>query len=365
MLEADRAILDDPDRISSQDPGGMFDLLAAWPSQWWTASDPILDAGWPEVPADGFRHVVVSGMGGSAIGGDFLNACFGDALGIPLIVNRSCDCPPFAGPETLFIAVSYSGNTEETLSSLAGALERGAVTAGVTGGGRLEAEFRRTGGQVYLIPGGLPPRQALAPLFLTQMKLLQGVGVVPESSEAIAETGETLGKLARLYAPDVPTDENPAKQMAYALFKRVPVIYGVQGRTDAVAVRWRGQIHENSKNWATAAALPELDHNEIAGWFSLSSITQQVVSLVFLEDREDGERMIRRREMTWDAVAPHVAGAFAVQSSGESRLARLFSLVILGDFVSCYLAVLNEVDPLPVPAIEELKKALNAGSAEA
>ena len=139
----------------------------------------------------------------------------------------------------------------------------------------------------------------------------------------------------------------------------------MQGLTDAVALRWRSQIHENSKNWATMAALSELDHNEITSWLSLSSITQQVVSLVFLEDREDGDLMFRRRQITWDAVSPHVAGAFTVQSQGESRLARLFSLVLLGDFVSCYLAVLNQVDPLPVPVIEELKQALSIGSSKA
>ena len=292
MSEGERAILDDRDRILEQDRGGMFDLLASWSTQWRSAADMVPETRWPEVPTDGFRHVVVSGMGGSAIGGELLSACFGDVLSIPLIIRRSYECPEFVGPETLFIAVSYSGNTEETLSSLAGAISRGAIAVAVTSGGRLKSKFREKGVPVYLIPEGLPPRQALAPLFLTQMRLLQGVGVIPESSEGVAEAGEILDELARLYSPNVPTDKNPAKQMAYALFNRVPVIYGVQGLTDAVALRWRSQIHENSKNWATMAALPELDHNEITSWLSLSSITQQVVSLVFLEDREDGDLML-------------------------------------------------------------------------
>lgn len=362
VSEGERAVLDDRAQILDQDRGGMFNLLASWSTQWRSAADMIPSIGWPEVPTSGFRNVVISGMGGSAIGGDLLSACFGDVLRIPLIVRRSYECPEFVGPETLFIAVSYSGNTEETLSSLAGAIGRGAIAVAVTSGGRLKSEFRDKNVPVYSIPEGLPPRQALAPLFLAQMRLLQGVGVIPESSEGIEEVGETLDELARLYSPDVSTDTNPAKQMAYALFNRVPVIYGVQGLTEAVALRWRTQIHENSKNWATTAVLPELDHNEITSWLSLSSITQQVISLVFLEDREDGDRMLRRRQITWDAVSPHVAGAFTVQSQGESRLARLFSLVLLGDFVSCYLAVLNRIDPLPVPVIEELKQTLNAGS---
>ncbi|MFQ5914819.1 MAG: bifunctional phosphoglucose/phosphomannose isomerase [Nitrospinota bacterium] len=363
MGKAEAAILDDPGRIALQDPNGMFGLLAQWPEQWRSAAALAQGVRLPEgARTSGFRHVVISGMGGSAIGGDLLRSCLGDSLIVPLIVHRSYSCPGFVNPNTLFIAVSYSGNTEETLSSFADALERGAEVAGVTTGGALEEECRRAGKAVFPVPRGLPPRQALSYLFLPVLALAQELGLANDQDSAIGETGEVLLELVRAYGPEAPTAGNPAKSLAVLLHGRVPAVYGVEGRTGAVAVRWRGQFHENSKNWATSNVLPEMNHNEIAGWPSLSGLTQKAVYVIFLEDLEDGERMARRREITRELIAPHVSGTITVQSRGESRLARLFSLVVLGDFVSCYLAVLNRVDPLPVPAIEDLKKALAAPS---
>ncbi len=362
--EPNAAVLDDPGRIARQDPSGMFSLLARWPQQWQEAAERAKDARLPEESqargsgTGGFRHVVVSGMGGSAIGGDLLRSYLGDSLSVPLVVNRSYACPAFVGPDTLFVAVSYSGNTEETLSSLAEALRRGAEVAGVAGGGRLQEECQRAGKVVFPVPGGLPPRQALGYLLLPVLGLLESLGLAADQSSAIEETGEVLAELVDAYGPDVPAAENPAKDLAISLHGKVPVIYGVEGRTDAVAVRWRGQIHENSKNWATSNVLPELDHNEVTGWRSLSAVTREAVWLIFLEDVEDGERMARRRELTRGLISPFVSGAVTVQSRGRGRLARLLSLVLLGDFVSCYLAVLNRVDPFPVPLIEDLKKAL-------
>jgi glucose/mannose-6-phosphate isomerase len=359
-------LLDDPGSIARRDPGGMFGLLAGWPGQWRSAAARAKDAEWPEgPPAGGFQNLVISGMGGSAIGGDLLNACLGDALGIPLVVNRSDACPGFVGPGTLFVAVSYSGETEETLSAAAEALGRGAEVVGVTSGGALASKCSRAGKAVFTAPGGLPPRQALAHLFLPMLGLVQALGLADDQSTAVEETGQILSEAAGLYGPAVPAAENPAKRLAFALHGKIPVVYGVQGRTAAAATRWRDQFHENSKNWAAANALPELDHNEIASWHSLSALTRRVVCVIFLEDPEDGARMARRRQLTRDAIAPHVAGAFSVPSRGRSRLARLFSLVVQGDFVSGYLAVLNEADPLPVPAIDDLKTALAADSPKA
>ncbi|MFQ5692348.1 MAG: bifunctional phosphoglucose/phosphomannose isomerase [Nitrospinota bacterium] len=365
---AQAAVLDEPGRIADQDPGGMFALLGRWPEQWEAAASLARGARLPEASAarrasgTGFRHVVVSGMGGSAIGGDLLRSYLADSMRVPLVVNRSYACPAFVGPDTLFVAVSYSGGTEETLAAVSAALERGAEVAGVTSGGRLENKCRRAGKAVFPVPGGLPPRQALGYLFLSVLGLLEGLGLAPDQASAVEETGDLMSYLVRSYGSEVPTAENPAKILAVSLHGRIPVIYGVQDRTDAVALRWRGQFHENSKNWAASNALPELDHNEITSWPALSGLTRKSVAVIFLEDAEDGARMERRREITRRLIAPHVADVAGVRSRGRSRLARLFSLVLLGDFVSAYLAVLNRVDPLPVPVIEDLKKALTENS---
>ncbi|MBI2881153.1 MAG: bifunctional phosphoglucose/phosphomannose isomerase [Candidatus Tectomicrobia bacterium] len=359
----DADTLDDPGEVARRDPNGMFTLLRRWPEQWKEAAALAREARLPGgAPPGGFRHVVISGMGGSAIGGDLLRSHLADSLAVPLVVNRSYACPGFVGPDTLFVAVSYSGNTEETLASLADALHRGAEVVGVTSGGALGEECRRAGKTVLIIPRGLPPRQALGHLFLPALGLLAGLGLAPDPSAAIEETGKRMREWVRAYGPEVPARENEAKRLAASLRGRVPVVYGVQDRTDAVALRWRGQFHENSKNWASSNVLPELDHNEINAWASLSELTRRCVTLIFLEDEEDGGRMVRRREITRELIAPHVSACLSVRSSGRCRLARLFSLIVLGDFASCYLAVLNRVDPLPVPVIEDLKKALAAPS---
>ena len=355
------AVLDETDRIAQLDPNGMFGILSGWPEQWQNAAGLAKKVQMPGAVRTGrFQHVVISGMGGSAIGGDLLNDYLSDSLTVPLTVSRSYTCPPHVGRNTLFVAVSYSGNTEETLSALSGALQREAEVVAVTTGGAAEEECQRAGRPVIRVPKGLPPRQALGYLFLSVLGILEGVGLAGKQKGAMDETGGLLSDWVREYGPEAPLSENRAKDLAVSLHGKVPVIYGVQGRTGAVASRWRGQFHENSKNWATFNVLPELDHNEITGWASLSEVTRKLVYLIFLEDSEDGERMARRREITRKLIGPHVSGWSRVASHGKGRLARLFSLIVLGDFVSCYLALLNDVDPLPVPVIEDLKKALAA-----
>lgn len=353
------AVLDEPDHIAQFDPNGMFDILSGWPEQWQKAAGLVNNAQLPGAGGTGrFRNVVISGMGGSAIGGDLLNDYLSDSLTVPLSVSRSYTCPPYVSRDTLFVAVSYSGNTEETLSALKEALKRKAEVVAVTTGGALAEECGRAGRPVIPIPKGLPPRQALGYLFLPVLGVLERMGLAEGQKAAVEETKGLLAGWVQEYGPVVPHLENRAKTLAAALHKKVPVIYGVQGRTGAVASRWRGQFHENSKNWATSNVLPELDHNEITSWATLSDVTRRLVYLIFLEDSEDGQRMERRREITRKLIEPDVSGAISIRSSGESRLARLFSLIVLGDFVSCYLAVLNGVDPLPVSVIEDLKKEL-------
>ena len=363
MGEPAKGLLDDPAHRSRVDRHGMFEILGRWPEQWAEATKlarQVTDCR-DSKGLDETAHVVVAGMGGSAIGGDLLRSCTSDTLGVPLAVSRSHLPPAFVGGRTLFIAVSYSGNTEETLSATTLARRAGARVIAVASGGRLAAECQERGEQVICVPSGLPPRQALAFLFLPLLGLLQGLGFLGDQTAAMEETERLLKVLVDRYGPDRPSGENPAKDLAAALFERVPVIYGVQDRTDAVAVRWRGQFHENSKVWASANVLPELDHNEVTAFASLPELTRARLQVVFLEDSEDSPRIARQIELTRDLIAPQVAGVTCARTEGESRLSRLFSLIVLGDFVSCYLALLYGVDPLPVPVIESLKRALAEG----
>jgi glucose/mannose-6-phosphate isomerase len=341
----------------------MFGILGRWPEQWAEATRLArqVAGSWEWVDPAGLAHIVVAGMGGSAIGGDLLRSYTSDVLRIPLIVSRSYVPPAFVGGKTLFIAASYSGDTEETLSAAALARRAGARVMALTSGGRLALECRGGGEAVISLPSGFPPRQALAYLFLPLLGVLQGLRLLPDETAALEETGRLLELLVGRYGPDRPVGENPAKALAASLFERFPVIYGVQDRTDAIALRWRGQFHENSKVWACANVLPELDHNEVTAFTSLPQLTRASLHVIFLEDREVSPRMARRLLLTRDLIAPQVAGVTSAKGEGESRLARIFSLVVLGDFVSCYLALLYGVDPLPVPVIEALKGAMAEG----
>jgi|SRR5579871_3922375 len=352
--------LNDPPGREALDPKDMMGLVLAFPKQCREAV-AIGQQAWSAPAGEAaIRQVVVTGLGGSAIGGD-LARCLMDAYGVvPLIVNRDYSLPRYVGPETLVVALSYSGNTEETLAAYAEAKAEEAQRAVITSGGKLGALAVADDVPIAIVPGGQPPRSATGYLFFPLIACLAQYDLLDRDlSDEIMETLALLERMAVRLGPDVPAAQNPAKRLAVALYEKLPLIYGSQGYRGAVAYRWKSQINENAKEAAFANVLPEQNHNEILAW-ALAQRQAKNWSVVFLRDPEETAalpRIARRVEVTRDVIAPE-ANVHEVWAEGRSLLARMFHLVTFGDFVSVYLAYLNGICPTRIDAIDQLKAEL-------
>jgi glucose/mannose-6-phosphate isomerase len=334
----------------------MRNLLSSFPVQFEAAIE--LAAGISlEVPS-GINNVVVSGMGGSAIGGDVVRAALGKTMRIPMLVNRDYGLPSFADASSLIFACSYSGNTEETLSAYRDALSSNANVVCITSGGELSDRAESDGFPWIKIPSGLPPRAALGYSSVVLLGALQALRLIPDMSEALRETHRLLVDLADRYAPEIPEHENEAKLLARLLHGKVVAVYASSGILGAAAVRWRGQIEENAKTLAFHHVLPEMNHNELVGWENPERVLKHV-GVVLLRDREDHPQVQRRFEFTRDLVKDKAGMVQEAWTQGNSLLARIFSVIYFGDFLSLYLAYLNSADPTPVSVIDRLKLKLS------
>jgi glucose/mannose-6-phosphate isomerase len=308
-------------------------------------------------PWDSPGGIIVAGMGGSAIGGELARAVLGDHASRPLLTARAYGLPPWTTHETTVVCVSYSGDTEETLACYEAAGVIGARRVVVTSGGALADMARADGVAVIPVSGGYQPRHAVAYMTVGVLEVAALAGVGPRMNSEIDVAADHLEELVIEWGPDG-SDASEAKALARALAGTVPVLGGA-GLTTPIAYRWKSQINENAKTPAWAAELPELDHNEIVGWGSANEFGR--FSAVFLDDDDTHPRVKERIDLTARLVRPGATGVHRVSSRGRTTVERVFSLVLLGDLVSLYLAVLRGVDPAPVDAIEELKAGLAEG----
>ncbi len=355
-----------PARVAEFDRGDMLGAIAALPGQFLdgyaTARERLAGAffgTFPAIPPAEPDGVVVCGMGGSAIGADLVLACLPD-LAVPATVVRGYDLPAWAGPETLVIAISYSGETEESFACATHARTRGCAPVCVASGGRLAAFAAAEGLPLVPVAGGGQPRAAVGSLSMPLLATLEAAGLCREHAGDVAAAAAQLESDGAKLGPESGEPANAAKALARRLKDRLVVVYGA-GPTAPVARRWKGQINENAKAPAFFNELSELNHNEIMGWTSLTQVTTSTVA-VFLDDEGTGPRLKRRVGLTALEYEALGVGTEQVVSRGASPLARLFSLVQLGDYASFYLALLYGVDPTPVAAIEHLKARL-AGDA--
>jgi len=307
--------------------------------------------------AQNFQNIVVLGMGGSAIGGDLLSDYLADELSIPIVVIRGYDIPKFVDENSLVFAVSYSGNTEETLSTLKRCLEAKARIIALTSGGKLAVLARENNFPVIKVPAGIQPRAAISYLFFPILKALERLGLTIKRNEEIKETLNILQELSKEYGAKSPLKNNFAKKVALRLYQHLPLVYSSEGLLEAVAMRWKTQINENSKWPCFWNVFPELDHNEIVGYEIENKINRQV-KIIYLQDKEGLLRVEQRREITRKIIEDKVAEFIVCPTKGKGKMARMFSLIFLGDLASYYLAILNQVDPSPVACIENLKKEL-------
>jgi len=338
------------------DPSGMLVHLHDLPRQcrkaWLEASEFVLPPRFSDVD-----KVVICGMGGSAIGGDLLRS-LASKLNKPLVfVNRSYDLPAFADSKTLVIASSYSGNTEETLSAFMQALNTDCKKLAITTDGKLKNLARENGVPVFIIDYASQPRAALGYSFIPLVALLCKLGFLEDKSAQLERMAQTLETLLHNLAENVATSLNPAKQLARKLVGKLVVIYGA-GILSPVAQRWKGQFNENSKTWAFYETFSELNHNAVVGYKFPGEMASKIY-IILLRCSSLHPRILARYQITSEILAKAGVGHEIIDSQGEGDLTQMMSLVFLGDWVSYYLAMLNQTDPTPVKMIDYLKQRLS------
>ncbi len=301
--------------------------------------------------------IVILGMGGSGISGDITRVLLEDELSIPIYVNKDYKLPKFADKNTLFLAVSYSGNTEETLSGFDQAVSLGATVVSITSGGGLAKRAKEKNLPLVIIPKDIQPRAALGYLLIPVLVALEKFGLIEDKTTEIEETIASLKQARENLSPGSSSDENRAKQLAERLIGKIPIIYGSGGITGIAALRWKCQFNENGKVPAFYNVFPELNHNETVGWELLEDITERFF-LIMLRDDQDHSQVKKRINITNSLIQDHFDGVFEVRTKGKSMLERIFSIIYLGDFTSVYLAVIEGIDPSPVERISVLKKRL-------
>jgi glucose/mannose-6-phosphate isomerase len=347
-------ILDQEERLKAVDKSNMLGTIGRFPEMAREALSFKIEgppqAGLPQ-------NAVIAGMGGSGISAEILLGTYSGELSLPVLALRGYHLPGFAGPKTLVTAISYSGSTEETLSVLKSAEKQKAQIAVITSGGKLREIAESKNYSRLIVPAGLQPRAALGYLFFALLALFEAQKLLSVSAKDKEETIQQLFSLRENYAPSVPSSKNRAKQLAMKIAGKIPLVLGAEGITAAAAYRWKTQFNENSSAVAFCSQFPELNHNEIVGLDRLKR-GEHNFALLVLREEKDHERIKKRIEITKSLLAAKLGGVIEVWAEGSSPLAKMFSLIFLGDYVSAYVAVLLGIDPSEIEVINRLKKEL-------
>jgi glucose/mannose-6-phosphate isomerase len=353
---ADPRSLDSPDALAV-DSLGLIASTGRAPAQLAEARAAAEAVQLPYGP-DVVKRVLICGMGGSGVGGDIVAGAYLERSRVPISVHRGYYLPSWVDEHTLVVLSSYSGETEETLTCAMQVLDHQAPAVAITSGGKLATFYAERGVPVVPVPPGMQPRAALIHLMTPIVVLLGRLGALPPVEADLDDARVALEAAVAAYGPDVPTAENPAKQLARALEGGVPLVYGAEA-TAAVAMRWKCQFNENAKIPAFWAALPEMNHNEIVGYEGMDRLGP-MAHVVMLRDPHNHRQVHRRFDFTRELIEPLVKRVFSVTGEGATALGRVLDLVLLGDYASLYLACLRGVDPGPVEMIQRLKGRLTA-----
>jgi len=342
------------------DSQGMLDAVTALPEQ----VEAALTAGrdLENLPEhDDVEQVVVLGMGGSGIAGEVLTSAAGPFLPVPVLVFRSYHVPAFVGEGTLVFAISFSGDTEETIEAATEAALSGARVVAVTQGGELGRLAESWGAPIIRVPDDIPqPRAGIGAMAIPPLAVLERIGLFPGASFWVNAAVESL-KIRRdqLLQPG-----NEAEVLARRIGRTIPLVYGGGGLGGVAAHRWKTQMNENAKVPAFWNTQPEICHNEVAGWGQHGDLTRQAMTVVGLRHDFEHPQVMHRFELTYRLLEEVVSSVQQVRAEGEGELAQLLDLIMVGDFTSVRLALQEGVDPGPVPAIDEIKAALATAAGE-
>lgn len=302
-------------------------------------------------------NILYLGMGGSAIAGNLLYDTLFDHLKVPLDVVRGYLAPAYCNEHTLVIVSSYSGNTEETLSAAEKARAGKAQFLAITSGGKLKEMAEANQWSLILIPEGFPPRQALGYIYFTLYHALGTAGLFTDYKRNLTPLVHFIQKLT-VRCDQQQSDCNIlSRELAKTLHGKISLIYSSAPYLQTVARRWQNQFHENSKSMAFANVLPEMNHNEIVGFEQDSTAFSHFVA-IFLRDKDAHPRIEKRIELTQIIIKKHGIEIVDIYTEGHTILEKVFSLILKGDWVSYYLALSHQKDPVKIKNIDFLKSEL-------
>lgn len=332
----------------------MYDLIYQFPDHCqsaWTSTQQFLST--VQLINRPFTSVIVSGLGGSAIGGDVLKGLVASTAKVPVIVNRHYQLPNWVGKDALFIASSYSGNTEETLAAYQDAKKRGSPIIGVSSGGTLTEWCKKDGFPCVPVTGGLPPRAAFGYSFFTLLSVAAKLDLLPNPENDVETTIANLKSSREIWK----SETSQPGAFAAEFFGYLPIIYSSCEELEPVNVRWRGQIEENAKQLAYGNVFPELNHNEIVGW-EINPDLYKKFKVLILKSPADYSRVKLRMDITSGIIKSAGGDVQSVEFSGGSSLERMILAIHFGDWLSWHLSVLNKADAMPVHKIDTLKNEL-------
>jgi glucose/mannose-6-phosphate isomerase len=295
-----------------------------------------------------FSNIMISGLGGSGIGGTIVSELVSGESKYPIFVNNDYTLPQWVNEKTLFIACSYSGNTEETLAATMEAIDRGCIVVCISSGGQILDVAFENAFPFIQIPDGYPPRTALSFSICALFGVLYAYGVLTE------KPWQDLADAAAFLKEQEATIQQKAEMLSKKYHNKIPAIYAAQGYA-GVAVRWRQQINENAKMLCWHHILPEMNHNELVGWAGGSN----QIGVVMLRTIDDHPRTSVRMDLCHELFAEKTEVVETVWADGDTRLKRVFYLINLGDWLSYYLAIARSVDPIEVKVIDYLKNELS------
>ena len=351
-------ILDNLKEIREIDKDGMLEIEENFYEQLIEAKKIADDIDLRKIKARTYSGIAFLGMGGSGFAGNLIRDLVKDDIGIPVEVVKGYNIPGCIDSDWLVVAVSYSGNTEETISTTIQSLDKGSEILCVTSGGKLEEIASNYNKCLIKIPSGLQPRGAIGYLFFPTFLALNYLRLINVADSDVEESLNLIRQKCSVYAREVKIDKNYAKSIAVKIGDSLPIIYGTDGFLSSVAYRWKCEINENSKTPCFWAEFPELNHNETVGWERLKDITSRFSLIVFRE--EEGQIRIKTRiETTIKLIEDNLFQVLKIPVEGKSKLAKALSTMYLGDIISVYLAILNKVNPTPVEKIKALKAELS------
>ena len=342
--------------IEEIDKSGMINDIARFPEQIKEAEKIVENSNITSIYK--IDNIIISGMGASAISGDIIQSLLRDRIDIPIFITRQYDLPKWANKNTLVLSQSYSGNTEETLSTFKNAFQKHCKIIAISSGGKLQEYCEKRGVPFIKIPTGLQPRVATGYILFCSLYTLKKIGLIQQDmSQEIQETIQITEEFRNNNKKDVPEEKNLSKQLARRFLNKIPQVYAWDFYIP-IAKRWCAQFNENSKLICRYDEVPECTHNDIVGWSMNPEVSKKFICILFRDhDNESTYTTIRLNFMK--KLFEDVAGdTVEVKIYAKKRLPKMIYAMYLGDYVSCYLAILRKIDPTPIEAIRHLKAEL-------